>query len=456
MKTAAIQETHWRAGSGILLSAAVATALALSAAVLAVPKAHAATSPAKAATGIVKTGKIYHVYKKGKLLTKSGKVGKTWYAVTSRGKLRAYMKGSWCHYADGGYMSKQDSLDFRAFVRASEIAGKVTKKSDSKAKKRYKVFRWVLRKGYAFHRKWNPKRVSWPAVYAFDHFNSRGGDCHSDAAAFAYLAQAVGYSKAVVCTDGGKTTEDNHAWAMISGAVYDPLFAQVKSFGTYYNSRHGSYEVHPTHVVEICQFEKKHGKPVLPKKIKNEWVKVGSRWTYRLANGKRAVGSVKNKASNPNFKKGAYYVFDAKGRLLSGAGTRVVKVKGESYRIDSTGRAKKGWNSEKTSWFDKTGTMATGVTAIGGKLYLFSSEGMLNVEESARLASLSTRGADYAALRVELKTLGQKVTSHISQRSCDTWEGEAGDNVIYRYKAGFVVTTFKADSGAEYVMGVER
>ena len=47
-------------------------------------------------------------------------------------------------------------------------------------------------------------------------FRGGRGDCVSYAAAFAYLANAVGMKKVYVICSGG------HGWAEIGGKVYDP------------------------------------------------------------------------------------------------------------------------------------------------------------------------------------------------------------------------------------------
>ena len=56
----------------------------------------------------------------------------------------------------------------------------------------------------------------------------RQGDCVSYAAAFAYLANAVGMKKVYVICSGG------HGWAEIGGKVYDPDWALVSSVDSYF------------------------------------------------------------------------------------------------------------------------------------------------------------------------------------------------------------------------------
>ena len=68
-------------------------------------------------------------------------------------------------------------------------------------------------------RSWN-----WPVIYANDIFvgtgsgrtGRKGGNCLSCAAAFGYMAKAIGYEGVYACNSGG------HGWIEIDGKVYDP------------------------------------------------------------------------------------------------------------------------------------------------------------------------------------------------------------------------------------------
>ena len=62
------------------------------------------------------------------------------------------------------------------------------------------------------------KSIEWPEVYAADIFEGDGSytNCFSFAAAFAYLARAVGYTEVYACNSGG------HGWAEVDGLIYDP------------------------------------------------------------------------------------------------------------------------------------------------------------------------------------------------------------------------------------------
>ena len=83
----------------------------------------------------------------------------------------------------------------------------------------------------------------WYAVQANDHFERGCGDCIADASAFAYLAKALGYKNVYICADGSRRDDNSHAWTEINGRVYDPLFAEAKSYSRYYGLPRRSYEL---------------------------------------------------------------------------------------------------------------------------------------------------------------------------------------------------------------------
>lgn len=57
--------------------------------------------------------------------------------------------------------------------------------------------------------------LDWPAVYAADLFIGGAGNCFSFAAAFGYLARAVGYENVYACNSS------SHGWTEIDGLIYD-------------------------------------------------------------------------------------------------------------------------------------------------------------------------------------------------------------------------------------------
>lgn len=415
----------------------------------------------KAVTGVRKIGKKRYVFKQsGKLAKKRFTVGATTFYPDKKGVLRACRQGKRYYYANGKRMTKYDALDARAYFTAEKVLGKITKKSDSKATKRLKAFKWVMYKYYAMHHKLEKCFKYWAPVYAMDHFKNIGGDCESDAAAFAYLAAAIGYKNVYAVTDSSvPDTDTTHAWCRINGAVYDPLFAQAKSFSTFYNSRHGSYETSGGCKVKIPRFSAKHASKHakrldLSNPNKNLWVKKGNHWRYYKSNGKLAKGSVKNQSSNKRFKKGAYYVFSSKGYLLTGKKTRIVKVSGAKHRVTRKGKASSGWSSSKKYYFMKNGKMASGVILLNSKLTAFSSSGNYKSSLTSKLRAASRKGQPYTALKDLLTSAGAESASSLVQTSCITYNGSTGKDASYSYGT-FSVSTFIMDTtGEEVVMGV--
>ena len=122
----------------------------------------------------------------------------------------------------------------------------------SKAKKIKVCFEWVRKKPYIVYRKFSRKK-DWPATYANDHFTRKGGDCHADGAAMAYLARALGFKNVYVCLDCNGIVAQGHCWAEINGRVYDPLFIEKGDAYKYYNGSYKHYELRPILHLKIAQ-----------------------------------------------------------------------------------------------------------------------------------------------------------------------------------------------------------
>lgn len=217
-------------------------------------------------SGLQKIGsKKYYFDKKGVMKAGTVKDGKTTYYMNDTGVLEVYTKkvtnkktkkNTTTYYlASGKKMTKTQSEDYKTLLTARKIVAKVTKKSDSNAKKLKKCFNWVMKKPYITYRKFRPTS-GWPAVYANDHFKKKGGDCHADGAAVAYLARAIGYKKVYVCNDSNGKKAQGHSWAEINGKVYDPLFAQAKSYKKYYGAKYKTYKLSPILHIKVSSYLK--------------------------------------------------------------------------------------------------------------------------------------------------------------------------------------------------------
>lgn len=420
-----------------------------------------------AVTGAKKIGKKWRAFNaKGKLMKKTFKLAGVTYYANAKGVLEARKaKGSF-YYANGKKMSKADGYEYKTIEKARSIAKKITKKSWSKQKKLRVCFNWVRAKYYAFHREWTGSKT-WPAVYAMDHFNNKNGDCHSDAAAFAYLAYAIGYTNVYCCTDSGKTKENNHAWAQINGKVYDPLFDQSKS-GSYFGRSYRNFMTSaPSTKVKIPFYSSKHASKKAAKlsnksglvksgsayyfykngkKLKSAWKTVKGKRYYFTSNGKAATYSCKIK--------GTYYVFSTKGKLLKGSGTRDVAVGKRIYRVSKAGKAVKGWNADKTKRYAKTGQLMCGVWYASGKLYAASSDGIYDAQKTASLQAVATINADDPISFASLKELLGTPKKSIYAGSCNTVHGLSGKDGILKY-SHITVTTFLDAEGNEWLMNIE-
>ena len=133
----------------------------------------------------------------------------------------------------------------RDLERAKKIAAEITNSSMSKSQKLQTCFNWVIKGYYNIWRDFDQGGKDWPATFANDHFLHHNGDCVSDAGAFAYLAKAIGYKNVYVCADAVQSNNNAHAWCEINGYVYDPLFAEAKSYSKYYGATYGSYGLYP-------------------------------------------------------------------------------------------------------------------------------------------------------------------------------------------------------------------
>jgi hypothetical protein len=194
-------------------------------------------------TGAVKIGKSYYYFnEKGQLQTTTKTVGKTTYYIDDNGCIEARKKGTTYYYADGSKMSSVDALDFETLQTAKGIVAEITTSSMTQSQKIKACFDWVIKKPYVTRRSF-VNEPGWPAVYANDHFLLGGGNCFADAAAFAYLAKALGCKNIYVCVDADEPGV-GHSWAEVDGKVYDPLFAEAKDYNAYFGVAISKYPLY--------------------------------------------------------------------------------------------------------------------------------------------------------------------------------------------------------------------
>lgn len=470
------------------------------------------------ATGLKKIGsKWYFFDNKGIMRTGTVQSGNWTYYLNSKGVLEARKKGTKTYYyskkskvvkqkgksavyyyANGKKMSKTDAADFDTSWKAQIIVNAITTSKMSKAKKLKTCFEWVMAKNYKTWRKFSPKK-GWPATYASDHFDTGWGECHADAAAFAYLAKALGYKKVYVCNDCDGSGGRGHSWAEVNGKVYDPLFAQAKSYKKNYGVSYKTYSLRailhvklssslsPASVTSVqkitikktsgdagtttasaenLQLKKENGSWYLYENgepVKNAWKTVNGKKYYFQADGAAATLSTKIN--------GTYYVFSKSGVLYQPSGKKIVTIGSDKYLVSSKGKAMKGWYRNKTYYFDKTGKMVkgwnssktfyfnkttgkklTGAHVINDKFYVFGSNGKYNKTKTAKLRKAAKYQKSFSGIQ---KILGAPKKIKYYGSSCFAYKGEGGEDGVAVYD-NFKLSIFRTSKTKKIIyMGVE-
>ena len=206
-------------------------------------------------TGLQKIGKYYYLFSRnGNIIKKDikGKKKNVMYYINEKGQVEGWKKGSNYYSPNGKKMNSAKAEEFRAYQNARRVVAQNTNSRMSKGQKLEACFHWVMRRYYRTWRRFDEGGKAWYAVQANDHFERGCGDCLADASAFAYLAKALGYKNVYVCTDGYRNDDNSHGWTEINGLVYDPLFAEAKSYSRNYGVRYGVYSLSPVMRVKIA------------------------------------------------------------------------------------------------------------------------------------------------------------------------------------------------------------
>ena len=185
----------------------------------------------KAVKGLYKVGNSYYFFdSKGKLKTGLFLDGARTYFAEYDGTVVQYKQGSSYYAPDGSSIDGYTGYNTETFFYAKNYVGQITTPGMTQSQKLYACFAWVAGFAYITPRdftfQWN-----WVPLYANDVFLGNGGTCQSYAAAFGYLAKAIGYKNVYVCLDDDKDVYA-HSWTEIDGLCYDPLFYRAK--GTQY------------------------------------------------------------------------------------------------------------------------------------------------------------------------------------------------------------------------------
>ena len=368
----------------------------------------------KKLTGLHKIdGRRYIFKESGRLYDRDfERNGVTYYLRHGQLSIMGFKMNGKYYYDTMKPMTSADSYDFDTLIWARSINNSISGKNDSDGTKLWNAFKWVVNQSYAIHQNFNPYEENWVAKYARYHFSGSGGDCHSDGAAFAYLAAEIGYDADTCIDSWGTGYAPSHCWTMIGNAVYDPLFYESKST-MYYGATSGTYETNPTARFSVPTYSSSHasasskvnknlvkssyagltkvddnyyfyksGSP-----LKSTWKKVNGKTYYFKKDGTAATGSV--------MVRGKHYVFNTKGQLLTSkkSGNRVVKVAGNYYRVNKKGRAVSGFSPNKKKYFFKSGRMLVGTQVVKGKFFVASNKGVYDKSKTNLLRKASKANA---------------------------------------------------------------
>ncbi len=131
-------------------------------------------------------------------------------------------------YVNGKAMEGMSPESLATLQRAQAVVAGITNSSMTQEEKLKACFDFV--KTYRESRPRMPNYIGmdWPVIYANDMFVNGTGNCCSYAAAFAYMAKAIGYEEVYCCNDSG------HGWAEIDGLIYDPEWSKHHQEYSYY------------------------------------------------------------------------------------------------------------------------------------------------------------------------------------------------------------------------------
>ena len=184
-------------------------------------------------------GHMYYFDKNGRQKTGWQKIGKKYYYFRICNGKKGYMStsktvnGVKLGKTGEAKQTKKTLKKLKVLVMAQQVAEKATKPSMKRSEKLKSCFNYLI-KHYKY--KGSPtfvKSTQWECDYAISMFSKKHGSCYEYGAAFAFLANAVGYDKAYAVSSGG------HGWAEVNGYVYDPAWEQIDKkhsyFGRSYN-----------------------------------------------------------------------------------------------------------------------------------------------------------------------------------------------------------------------------
>ncbi len=306
------------------------------------------------------------------------------------------------------------------------IIDKVSTDGMSKKQKLRKCFDYVL-KSMKYANSQEPKDIGkkgWAQRAALKVLQRKKYDCFGFACTISAFAYELGYQPTI----RGKALK--HAYCLINGKAYDMVGPR---FGT-----------KPIKVKGARTWKFNTWDASQPAVKQKGWVDKGGARYYYGSNSKPYTGAHKIK--------GAYYVFDAKGKLLTGKKTRTVKVSGDTYQVDKNGKAVKGWTKNKKTLYLDNGRRATGLTVYKGKLHWFSNKGVLDSAKTKSIRAAAKINKNASQL---IKLIGKPVSSK-TEASCNPTFVERypkGKDMIMTFKNA-KLEFFACPDGTKYLTNV--
>ncbi len=196
-------------------------------------------SEGKKVTGLVTIGgKKYYFNSKGVQRTGWQKIGSSYYYFKIANGSKGYMVKN--TKVNGVTIAKNGKAKFtgknktklkakvKVMVTANKLVEAATKPTMTKAQKLRACFNYLI-KNYKY--KGSPKfnkTSNWAVDNAASLFTKKHGACYEFGAAFAFIANAVGYQNCYAVSSGG------HGWAEVNGKVYDPTWEITDTRYSYY------------------------------------------------------------------------------------------------------------------------------------------------------------------------------------------------------------------------------
>ncbi len=189
-------------------------------------------------------GDIYHSDKDGYLSTGWEKISDNYYFFNrDNNKMVRNKTVEMVALTKYGVAGKSDYTQTRAkcYAEFGTVVDSLVKPTDSKSVKLKKCYKWIEKMGYNQYRTFKQARSNpnWDIVFANDVYNKHLGCCVSYSCALAIMAVDCGYTDVTICSDTG------HVWVDIKGRLYDPLFAESRSFKKNYNAKYTDYRANP-------------------------------------------------------------------------------------------------------------------------------------------------------------------------------------------------------------------